>query len=77
MQRMKSSIAMLIVSLFAVGALTFGASELLAANAASACFINPPSELGECSTDRQCQEMCDVYNGTGDCANGCCGCMTR
>lgn len=77
MQKIRSSFSILVLSLFAVGAITFGASEVFAANAATTCMINPPSELGECSTEEQCQAMCDVYGGTGDCQTGCCGCRTR
>ncbi len=68
---------MLVVSLFAVGALTFGASEVLAANSATTCIYNPPHELGECSSELECDTWCDFYNGEGDCSTGCCGCMLR
>lgn len=76
METMKSRLAMLIVSVFAVGALTFGASELRAENAASQCIYNPPHELGECSSEKECQAMCVAAGGVdGDCITGCCGCV--
>jgi len=78
MQDIWNRLAKLGLTLFAVGALTFGASEVLAANASSQCIINPPSELGECSSEEQCDAMCRAVGGVdGDCQTGCCGCFTR
>ena len=68
-------IAMIVVSLFAIGSLTFGARELLAESGATACMYAPPHQLGECSSQEQCQSACESWGGTeGDCSNGCCGC---
>lgn len=66
---------MVIVAACAIASLTFGASELLAGNAASQCGYFPPHELGVCTSEKQCQAMCESVGGSlGDCSTGCCGC---
>lgn len=75
MRKHGTRFAMLAVALFAMGALTFGATEVLAKDAKTACWYDPPNMLGECSSQTECQAMCDEYSGTGDCRSGCCDCM--
>ncbi len=48
MRQMRGTLAMVVISLFAVGALTLGARELLAQDAATVCPYSPPNVLGEC-----------------------------
>lgn len=64
-----------------LAALTFGARVAFASDAFMTC---PPDSIGTCTSQSQCQNMCDaVYppNGTsfGDCyglpTNGCCRCL--
>lgn len=76
MQKIRRSFAAIMVSLFAVGALTFGASEVLAENAALACPYNPPAFLGECASQDECQTACVTAGGIqGSCTGGCCRCF--
>lgn len=64
-----------------IAALAFGALEARAASEANGRFCppyNPPTYLGACTSQRQCQEDCEFYNPPpvqGDCVNdGCCVC---
>jgi hypothetical protein len=72
---------MVVASLFAAGAIVFGASEAMASNAAFACMVNPPTELGECVTpEGSCDARCKAIGGpeaTGVCSGdeNCCGCF--
>jgi hypothetical protein len=62
-----------------LAALAFGGRVALA-NASMTC---PPDAIGTCTSQSQCQDMCDVEygvgNSEGDCyglpSNGCCRCL--
>lgn len=77
MRRMRGTLAMVVISLFAVGALTLGARELLAQDAATVCPYSPPNVLGECISPEQCQQSCLAEGGyAGSCtlSSNCCLC---
>lgn len=81
--RDKQKFSMWFVTLMAVATIAFGASEALAANAASTCMISPPTELGECVTQEgSCHARCiaqpEAGEGSfGECSGSenCCGCF--
>lgn len=77
MQRVKKNLARIVVSLFAIGALTFAADQALAEDAATACPYNPPVYLGECASQTECQNACVNAGGIeGRCGtDGCCRCF--
>lgn len=60
-----------------LGALAFGARQALAASGAD-CIYDPPTLLGACTSDQNCQEMCTpVWHPDpveGHCISGCCVC---
>jgi hypothetical protein len=65
------------VFVFAVlAALTFGARVALASDTFMTC---PPDSIGTCTSQSQCQAMCDVIygeeNSQGVCHFGCCRCL--
>ncbi len=71
---------MLVVSLFAIAALSFGASEAMAADPSMTCMVNPPTELGECISKVSCDNRCKAVGGPeamGVCSGfeNCCGCF--
>ncbi len=71
----------LVITLAAVVAIGFGASEVLAENAATACWYDPPAQLGECFNSEHCKGMCSQQPGYGDGSfsvcypDGCCSCF--
>lgn len=79
MQTLKK-LPMVLVTLAAVLALGFGASEAFAENAALACPYEPSARLGECISVRDCDIRCSeqpgyVEGSHGQCeADGCCWC---
>ncbi len=83
MERARKNFPMAIVSLFAILALIFGASEAMAKNAALACPYSPPTNLGECISEMSCDERCHQQIGSdegslGTCManpDGCCTCF--
>jgi len=79
MERTKKILPRLLITLVAFAALSFGASEALAANAALTCPNNPPEQLGDCISPESCQLRCFQQVGAdldsqGTCSNGCCTC---
>lgn len=73
--RMAGVAKALMAVLFAV-ALAFGASQVIAANAAQPC----DTPEGTCADDGDCDDACDEYNNTqlgGMCQlpEGCCICL--
>ncbi|MHB1225164.1 MAG: hypothetical protein ACYC2G_14145 [Gemmatimonadaceae bacterium] len=77
MRQMRGTLAMVVISLFAVGALTLGARELLSQDAATVCPYSPPNVLGECVSPGQCQIDCvdaGGYQGTCSLGSNCCLC---
>jgi hypothetical protein len=80
MQQMKGKVLALLVSVFAVAALTFGASQLGAESAATTCPYDPPHQLGYAADEGTCHRMCDDAGGATGLYNsgtGCCGCALR
>ena len=78
MERARKNFPMALVSLFAILALIFGASEAMAKNAATACRVDPPHQLGECISATSCQQRCEIEGGQqaiGECFDGCCACF--
>ncbi len=78
MERARKNFPMAIVSLFAILALIFGASEAMAKNAATACMVDPPHQLGQCISQTSCEQRCVIEGGpdaTGVCFDGCCACF--
>jgi hypothetical protein len=66
--------AVLLLSL--VSSLTFGASELLAADPARTCMNNGHDTLGTCSSQNDCDTRCtDIGGLMGNCRSGCCFCQ--
>jgi len=58
-----------------VGGMAFGAREAFAAEASFGCTYSPPTQLGVCETEAQCQFACEGVGGDrGDCRSGCCFC---
>lgn len=60
------------------GAMAFGASEAMAGVAdGGECKFKPPTFLGECTSQTQCNHLCvTMYGGDhGLCKNGCCECF--
>lgn len=59
--------------------LAVGASAAWAKTTVSSCTFNPPSQLGTCATQEDCQTACKDVNGNpenmGTCTNGCCFCV--
>ena len=79
MERTKKILPRLLVTLIAVAALSFGASEAFAADAAMTCPFSPPSQLGDCISENNCNMQCHAQPGSdensiGACFNGCCTC---
>lgn len=70
--RSKMNFSMLVVTLAAVAALTFGASEAMAENAAVACRSDPPGFLGECVSPGQCNAECQAQVGSDPTSQGIC-----
>lgn len=70
-----------VITLAAVLAIGFGAREALAEDAATACWYDPPAQLGECFNDDHCDTMCQQQPGYregsfGKCqSDGCCSCF--
>ena len=70
----------LVITLAAVVAIGFGASEALAEDAVTACPYYPPTEIGECYNDDHCNSMCSqqpewVPGSFAVCQSGCCACF--
>ncbi len=72
----------LVITLAAVVAIGFGASEVLAEDAATACWYDPPAQLGECISEQSCDGRCAMQPGYipgssyGECQyDGCCSCF--
>lgn len=62
-------------------ALFFGAQTVWGSTTVeSACLWHPPTFLGTCSNQLECQGLCDQYNPepwvAGECRDGCCPCLT-
>ena len=70
-----------VVSLAAVLAIGFGASEALAEDVATACMYDPPAQLGECISQEYCNTLCRQQPGAVDGTfgvcypDGCCSCF--
>lgn len=72
-------------ALVTVAVLGFGASEAVSSPALatgseihrSADFCDPDIHIGTCSSDEECDEMCEEagYPLGGDCNEGCCACF--
>lgn len=70
-----------ILTVFVIGGLLFGAQTVLAGSTSSpTCEFNPPSFVGSCTSQQDCQETCEFYwkegptEGTCD-HNNCCSCV--
>ena len=68
-----------VLAAIVIGAMSFGAREAFAANAAMACPNDGWSTLGACTSTLDCQWLCDGVHGsgnsTGRCIGGCCTCL--
>jgi hypothetical protein len=71
MKRVIATAARLAAITFVVGSLGFGARVALASQP-STCPWDPPTLLGECQTQQECQALCDSYNPPGS-TYGACG----
>jgi len=66
---------------FVLGGLAFGARVAFATGPAAACPFDPPTLLGTCVNQQDCQNKCDQYNPPagstfGACTGGgCCVCL--
>ena len=60
-------------------ALSFGATQAVGQMSAQrSCPWDPPDHLGECESQGDCQQKCDLYQGGfGVCESGCCGCLFK
>ena len=58
-----------------VASMGFGAREAVAAKATAPCY-DPPTWLGECASEAECDTRCVIAGGfEGECKpNGCCAC---
>jgi hypothetical protein len=78
MRRITNRITTPLFALVLATALSFGISTAFARPAAAnACFYSPPTALGACSSQAQCQLMCNAYgtNPNSLCTRaGCCVC---
>lgn len=72
-------IARFVFASLVIGGLTFGAQTALGSSGArSECFWHPPTFLGTCSDQPECQSLCEQYNPEpvgGECYDGCCSCV--
>ena len=60
--------------------LLFGAQTVWGSTTSkSVCFWHPPTFLGTCSNQPECQGLCEQYNPEpwvgGECSEGCCSCL--
>jgi hypothetical protein len=69
------------LSVFVVAGLLFGGRTLLASSLSErTCDFNPPSFVGSCTSQQDCQQTCEIYwtqgpvEGTCD-HNNCCSCV--
>lgn len=77
MKRNGRRLSSLLLVFAVLGALAFGAKQALASSR-NDCTYEPPTLLGACAGDVQCQNMCEaVWHDpvVGDCIAGCCVCF--
>jgi hypothetical protein len=67
-----------VIAAIVIGAMSFGAREAFAANAAMSCPYDGWNYLGACTSTPDCQITCDGVHGlglsVGICKAGCCTC---
>ena len=57
-------------------ALSFGTAQAVTQIASIGCNYAPPEELGECSSQSECEALCDPYDPyMSICESGCCYCL--
>jgi hypothetical protein len=77
----KVALARVGFSVLVIGGLLFGAQTAWGSSAErSECLWHPPTFLGACTDQQQCQQMCYQYNSEypwvlGECNDGCCSCV--
>ena len=70
----------LVLAVFVIGGLLFGAQTAWGTSAKADCLWHPPTFLGTCTSQGPCQDMCYEYNPEypwvlGECNGGCCSCV--
>jgi hypothetical protein len=61
--------------LLLAASLTFGVSSVFSQAETNVCRTDPPTYLGTCSSEAECDEKCLAAGGfDGICTNGCCIC---
>ena len=74
MQRVGNRLATSALALLLAGSLTFGVSSALA-QVPGPCDYNPPTVLGYCSSEQECENRCIGSGGIdGICSENCCFC---
>jgi hypothetical protein len=65
-----------VITLVLITGISFGARKAFAADTAFGCLFHPPDELGACSSQQACDDLCqNTYGGIqGNCVQGCCFC---
>lgn len=80
MRRMTRRIATPLAALLFAASMTFGVSSVFAnpASTTAACRYDPPSMLGACVDEADCDRRCAAYGGEGECiytpSGNCCTC---
>jgi hypothetical protein len=75
MRRVASRVTGSLFALFCAVSLTFGGTTVFAQAEQQICQTSPPTFLGACTSERQCDERCWGAGGIdGECVNGCCIC---
>ena len=60
-------------------ALSFGTAQAVSQVSSRDCPYDPPDHLGECSSQEECDDLCDPYNPFMAICDwqGCCGCLFK
>jgi len=73
----RSKVARLAFSLAIVSGLLFGGYQALQGTAVQTCTWDPPTELGSCVNEAECDYKCSLWwpEYLPVCQNGCCTCI--
>jgi len=78
MQRVMRWFTRSVFALAISAALGFGGFQAFGSTSANSCEFDPPI-MGPCTTQKECQGMCDNYYGEdvtdGVCSQNCCVCL--